>query len=418
MNPDADTAGTDGDSTPRLKRALSLPLVVCYGLGTTIGAGIYALIGEIAAVAGYGAPLSFLLASIVAAFTACSFAELAGRYPRAAGAALYVQQGLGSVRLATAVGLLVVLSGLVSSAALVNAFYGYLGEFVALDRTIAIVAVCVVLGGIAAWGIVESVAIAALITLVEVGGLLVVIVLGADTLPTLAIRWTEFVPAPDAVTATAVASGVVLAFYAFIGFEDMVDIAEEVKDVRRTLPRAIVATLALSSLLYLTLITAALLQLKPDDNAATGAPMAALYQAATGREPVFISLVALFAVINGALIQVVMVARVLYGLSSRRQLPRWFSRLNRRTRTPLPATVFATGALLVLALFGRLAGLATATSVIVLSMFTVVNVALWRLKRRGIEAPPAGVSFPAAVPLLGAGLSAALVVHQLGVVLR
>ena len=103
-----------------LKRTLSLPMMVLYGLGTTIGAGIYALVGEVASVAGYYAPISFLIASILAGFTAISFAELSSRFPRAAGAALYVKQGFSSDRLSIVIGLLVIAAGLVSAAALVN----------------------------------------------------------------------------------------------------------------------------------------------------------------------------------------------------------------------------------------------------------------------------------------------------------
>ena len=94
-----------------LKRSLSLTQMVLYGVGTTVGAGIYALVGEITGVSGYLAPWAFLMAAALAAFTALSYAQLSARFPRAAGAALYVQEGLGLPRLAQLVGLLVVLAG-------------------------------------------------------------------------------------------------------------------------------------------------------------------------------------------------------------------------------------------------------------------------------------------------------------------
>ena len=146
----------DQDSPARLKRALNLPLLTLYGLGSVIGAGIYALVGEIAGVAGYGAPLSFVVAAVVAGFTACSFAELAGRYPRAAGAALYVQQGFGAPRLALAVGLLMTLAGTVSSAALVNAFAGYFTNYVAAPAAAVVVVTAIGLAGLAACDILGS----------------------------------------------------------------------------------------------------------------------------------------------------------------------------------------------------------------------------------------------------------------------
>ena len=139
--------------------------------------------------------------------------------------------------------------------------------------------------------------------------------------------------------------------------------------------------------------------------------MATLFAANTGSTPVVIGLIAMFAIINGALIQLVMVSRVLYGLSSRGRLPAWFSRVNPTTRTPLLATAFGAAALLLLALSGRLAGLATATSLIMLTIFTFVNLALWRIKVRELEAPDV-LTFPRTVPILGAMLSAAFVVRE------
>ena len=247
--------------TAQLKRALTLPMVVLYGLGTTVGAGIYALIGEIAGVAGYGAPASFLIASLVAACTAASFAELAARYPRAAGAALYVQHGFGSPVLAVGVGLLVVLTGVVSAAAMVNAFTGYLQEFLPFDRIWVIPGTVLALGFIAAWGIAESVIAAAIVTVIEVGGLLLVVIVGADAFTTLPERWTEFMPGSSTAPWIGTMLGVVLAFYAFLGFEDMVDIAEEVKDPGRTIPRAILLTLGITVLVYITIMMSALLTL-------------------------------------------------------------------------------------------------------------------------------------------------------------
>ena len=401
---------------PKLKRALNLPLLVLYGLGTTIGAGIYALVGEIAGVAGYGAPASFLVASIVAGFTACSFAEMAARYPRAAGAALYVQQGLGSTRLSLLVGLLVVLAGTVSAAALINGFTGYLQAFVNVDRVWVVIGVALLLGLLAGWGIAESVTVAAVVTLVEIGGLLVVIGVGADSFTALPDRWTEFLPGSQTVPWLGMFMGVTLAFYAFIGFEDMVDVAEEVNDVSRNMPRAILLTLGISTLLYLLLMMSALLTLSPQTLQDSRAPLATLYQAHTGRSPAVIGIIALFAIINGALVQMIMTSRVLYGLSSRQQLPAVLGRINARTRTPLIATALATSLMLGLALYGRLAGLATATSALMLTIFALVNLSLWSLKGRE-SAPRDVLEFPRFVPGLGFLLSVGFVMRELFVLL-
>ncbi len=399
-------------SPAKLKRSLNLPLLTLYGLGTTIGAGIYALLGEIAGVAGYGAPWSFLIASSVAFFTACSFAELSGRFPKAAGAALYVQRGFNADGASLVVGLLVATTGLVSAAALLNGFFGYLNQFITLDRLYVIAAVGLVLGALAAWGILESVTVAALITLIEIGGIVAVIVVSGDNLATLPDRWTEFLPGNAQNNWGGIFIGVTLAFYAFIGFEDMVDIAEEVTDVERTLPRGILLTLVISTALYLVLMIAALLSLDPSSLSTSSAPMAALFAENTNSTASTISLIALFAIINGALIQLVMVSRVLYGLSSRGQLPNWFGRVSPLTQTPLNATGFATLVLVSLALAGHLAGLARTTSLLMLGIFGLVNISLWRIKGSAPN-PPRVMNFPRLFPMIGALLSVGLITSEL-----
>jgi amino acid transporter len=397
---------------PTLKRVISLPLLVLYGVGTVIGAGIYALLGEIAGVAGYGAPLAFLIASTVAAFTACSFAELAGRYPRAAGAALYVQIGFDTAWLGRIIGLLVVLSGVVSSAAMINAFHGYLQEVVAVDRSVTVIAAALLLGAVAVWGIAESTLLAAAITLIEVGGLLAVVFVGRTALATFPSEWTLFIPGQGSGNWSGLLFGATLAFYAYIGFEDMVDVAEETRDVRRTLPLSILLTLAITTALYLSLVVTALLSLTPEELAASTAPLAALYEKHTGGSPHYIGIIAMFAIVNGALIQIVMASRVMYGLASRGQLPGCLGRVSARTRTPVVATATATALVVALALVGRLAGLATATSLIMLCIFTAVNLSLWRIKATGTTPPPS-VHFPRWIPIAGAVLSAGLVIREI-----
>ena len=147
-----------------LERNLSLPLVVLYGLGTTVGAGIYALLGVASARAGMYAALAFLVASLLAAATALSFAELCARFPRCAGEAEYVHQGLGIPSVTVAVGLLVVMAGSLSSAALANGFVGYFGVFVDTARGFTIALLILVLGLVAAWGIRSSVIAAGVLT--------------------------------------------------------------------------------------------------------------------------------------------------------------------------------------------------------------------------------------------------------------
>jgi amino acid transporter len=167
---------------PHLKRSLSLPLITLYGLGTTIGAGIYVLVGKVAGRAELFTPMAFLVAGLLAGLTALSFAELSARYPKSAGEALYVRKGLGSARLALAVGLMVVLTGVISAAAISVGAAGYMMELLALPPSVLIAVIVLGLGSLAAWGIIESVVAACAFTLIEVAGLLLIIWAGVTGL--------------------------------------------------------------------------------------------------------------------------------------------------------------------------------------------------------------------------------------------
>ena len=152
-----------------------MPLVVLYGLGTTVGAGIYVLIGKVAGLSGYLTPMAFLVAAAIMALTVFSFAELSARFPESAGEAVYVYQGFRSRPLSVLVGLAVAFMGIVSSGAIIHGFIGYLGQFLEVPQHWEIVAVAALLTAVAAWGITESVAVAATATVIEVGGLMLVI---------------------------------------------------------------------------------------------------------------------------------------------------------------------------------------------------------------------------------------------------
>ncbi len=307
---------TTTTAAAELERALSLPLLTLYGLGTILGAGIYVLVGKVAGYAGLHAPVAFLVAAGLAALTGFFYAELAARHPKSAGEAEYVQEGLRRRALSVLVGFLIVFTGLVSAATIANGFVGYLHVFVPVPSGLAVALLVLALGALAAWGIRESVWAATVITLVEIFGLVFILaVAGGQGLAALPARWPELLPPWEAAAWHGILLGGFLAFYAFIGFEDMVNVAEEVKDPQRVLPKAILWSIALATLLYLAVALLAVLALPPPALAASGAPLALLYERATGEPPTLISAISLFAVVNGALIQIVMSARVLYGMS-------------------------------------------------------------------------------------------------------
>ena len=404
-------SSSSNQSRGELKRSLSLSLTTLYGLGNILGAGIYVLVGKVVAHAGVFAPLSFLVASLLACLTAFTYAELSARYPLSAGEAVYVQRGLGIRTVSALVGLLIIFAGMVSAATILRGFTGYLQVFVPVPEFAAILVLAVVLGGLAAWGITESVAVAAFITVLEIVGLLMIIVVAApDTLGGQGLP-QDFSPLLEGGTWFGIFAGGFLAFYAFIGFEDMVNVAEEVREPRRNLPRALLLSLAIASVLYFLVALVAIGSVPASLLAGSDAPLADLYQTVTGREPVVITLIGMFAVINGALIQIIMASRVCYGMSRQQWLPALFGRVSARTRTPLLATAVVSLVVLGLALWFPIETLAKATSYFLLLVFSLVNLSLWRLKRGG-DQPADILRVPAWVPATGFLASFLFVVIQ------
>jgi amino acid transporter len=268
------------------------------------------------------------------------------------------------------------------------------------------------LGGLAIWGIAESVAVAAVITVVEVAGLLLIIGVAAPGMATLGGLVAELPPHVETAVLPGILMGAFLAFYAFIGFEDMVNIAEEVRQPERNLPRAILLALLISSVLYLLVSLAAITSLPAERLAAADAPLAMLYESVTGREPVLITLISMFAVVNGALIQIIMASRVCYGMASRQWLPACFGRVHPRTRTPVMATVTVAVLVLLAALWFPIEALAKATSFFLLIVFALVNLSLWRMKRDAAIAEYAAFCVPRWVPATGFCASMVCVVVQ------
>jgi amino acid transporter len=176
-----------------LKRAFTLPLLTFYGLGTIIGAGIYVLIGEVAGSAGMAAPFAFIVAALLATFSALSYAELSARYPLSAGEAVYTWHAFSLRSLSRLVGMMLVMIGLVSGATLVSGFVGYFQVFLPWEDWLIITLLVLALGALAVWGIAESAWVAAITTLVEIGGLLLVVFTAGDNLATLPQRLPEMV---------------------------------------------------------------------------------------------------------------------------------------------------------------------------------------------------------------------------------
>jgi len=413
LDPTEDHHAAEGQ--PALRRALSLPLLTLYGIGTTVGAGIYVLVGEVAAQAGPAAPFSFVIAAVLAGLSALSFAELCSRFPRSAGEAIYVHEAFGSRGLATLVGLLVVAAGTISAATILRGATGYVDVFVPLPHVAIVVVLAVGLGALAIWGIAQAASAAALLTLVELAGLALVIWVGGPALERLPEAFPTMVPDVSPGALVGLVSGALIAFFAFIGFEDMVNVAEEVKNAPVTLPLAIVLTLVVTTMLYFAVTLVAVLAVPPDVLTSSSAPLAAVLETGFAGGPGIISAISLIAIVNGALVQMIMASRILYGLSRSGALPAFLGRVHSRTRTPVAATVIVTALIMTAAAVAPLVTLAKLASLTILVVFILVNLALLTIKRRAMRQHDSGARFsvPAAVPILGLLASAGMVLFEL-----
>lgn len=385
-----------------LKRAITLPLLIMYGLGVTIGAGIYVLVGATAAQAGIYAPSSFLLAAIVMLFSAASFSELSGRFPQSAGEAAYVEAAFKWPSLTVVTGVLLIAASVVSAAAITIGCAGYVATLVSVPEWLIITVIALLTGLIAAWGIVESIRFAAFLTLIEVLGLVAVIVAGLWTKPDIVLDLHKVFPSPnnsEAMTAMALTS--LLAFFAFIGFDGMVNIIEETENPARNMPLGIFITLCGATLLYFAVTATAVLLLPLDELSASKAPISLLFEKLTGISPFAITLIAMGATLNGVVIQTILASRVIYGMADQGRLPQVLGTLNATTRTPLVATGLVVGITLVFALFFPINLLAERTSQVVLVVFVLINLALLRIKLRKDTAPDGIFIVPFVVPLIG-----------------
>ena len=385
-----------------LRRRLTLPLLVLYGVGVTIGAGIYVLIGAMAGHAGMRAPLAFVLAGVVMGLTAASYAELCTRFPVSAGEAAYVKAAFRSRSLSTMTGLLTIVIGVISAAAVSIGSAGYIREFIDLPQYIIVIAVVSGLGLIAAWGILESVVLAGLFTLVEIGGLVAIIVAGTRADLDVISALPQLLAPPLEMSAwTGIAFASLLAFFAFIGFEDLANVVEEVREPERTMPRAIAFTLVISVVLYFWVAAIAVLAVPLERLSTSSAPLSLVFQEVAGISPAAISAIAIMATLNTVLVQMTMASRVIYGMSKHGDLPQVLGQVNAATATPIIATVLVVAAALLFAVSLPIERLAKWTSLATLVVFAVVNLSLIVLRRQATPAPAGRITVPIWIPAAG-----------------
>ncbi|WP_263250813.1 APC family permease [Saccharopolyspora rosea] len=395
---------------PGLKQAMGPKLLLFFVVGDIIGTTIYALTGKIAAKVGGALWLPFVVAFAVAFLTAFSYLELVGKYPKAGGAPLYVHRAFGINFLTFMVAFAVMCSGITSASSGARAVSGdYLEAiFPGTPSTAVAIGFLVLIALINFRGVAESAKLNVVLTAVVLIGLAFVIAVGAyavfggSTSPELSPdpgRLLQF--NTDAAPLLAVTSATALAFFAMVGFEDTVNMAEETKDPTRTFPRAVLWGMVITASIYLLIALISSTLVPPDVLARSSAPLLLVVQAAAPWfPPVLFSVMALFALSNTALINMMMASRLLYGMAEERIIPEQFGRVHRRTRTPWVSIVFTSAIAIVLVSSLDIAELGGTTSLLLLVVFACVNVAVLVLRREEVEHEH--FRAPTWIPVLGA----------------
>lgn len=406
--------GNGGSDKGELARTMGLGALIIYGVGDMLGAGVYALIGKVAGTMGNAVWLAFLASMVAALLTALSYASLGSRYPRAAGVAFITERAFGFRFLSYVIGLAVVASGLTSMATQSRAFAGYFLGLCGIQTAHTGVAAAIAIGfilllsAINFWGMRESTWLNAFCTTVELLGLLIVIVAGIRFWG--GVNYLETPPA-TVLAYPLVLQGAVLTFYAFVGFEDMINVTEEVKNPERIFPIALIAAMVITTVIYIAIGITAVSVIPYQDLGKSTQPLVDVVQRAAPWFPkAAFSFIALFAITNTALLNYIMGSRLVYGLARQGLLPASLGSVHPERRTPHRAIFALLIIVLVLAVAGDISGLASATSALLLTVFMFVNASLLVLKRRKDE-PKGRFEIPSIVPAAGIVACAVILWH-------
>lgn len=404
----------DESAQSAVKPTLGVIALTIYGVGNMLGAGIYGLVGKAAGELGNMVWLGFLASMIAAGLTGLSYASLGSRYPRAAGAAYITQRAFGITAISYVVGLAVMMSGLTSLAAASQVFASYAHEIVTdVPVKWVVVGFILALTVVNYVGMRESAWVNAICTAIEAGGLLLVVAVGARYWGSIDYFDARSIKNPGGdFSVSLMLSGAVLTFYAFIGFEDLLNISEEVRNPRRNFPIALLAALGIAATLYVAVCITAVSVVPHAQLAAASGPLVEVVRiAAPWVPPMLFTVVAMFAVTNTALLNYIMGSRLVYGMARQGLLPALLGRVHSRRSTPHIAILLLLVIVLGLALAGGIKALASATSLLLLGSFTLVNLALVVLKRRPGE-PRGGFEVPLVVPIGGAIVALTFIVNR------
>ncbi|GAA2804755.1 APC family permease [Kribbella solani] len=405
----SDTAVPQTGQRPELKRVMGPGLLLLFVVGDILGTGVYALTGKVAGEVGGAVWLPFLCAFIVAMLTATSYLELVTKYPKAGGAAVYTHKAFGIHFLTFLLTFAVMCSGLTSASSASKAFAANFFSAAHLDPGRGALLMITALGFMTLIALVnlrgvgESVKANVVLTLVELSGLLIVIGIGAwaliggdgDT-----SRLTEF-KVPDGESPFgAVTAATALAFFAMVGFEDSVNMAEETKDPVRIFPRMMLIGLSITGVIYVLVAISAVALVSPDELNKGATPLLKVVQAGAPGFPLEVfAWITMFAVANSALINMLMASRLLYGMSHEKVLPGPLGRVLHKRRTPYIAILFTTLLAFVLIGYADLAALGGTTAFLLLCVFAIVNFAVLVLRKDKVEHKH--FHAPTALPVLG-----------------
>ncbi len=399
-----------------LQPALGRWQVLFYGLGSMLGAGIYALVGRAAGSLGNAIWLAFLVAMIAALLTGLSYACVGSRYAKAGGAAYVTHRALRRPAISYMVGTAVMMSGLTSMATGVQAIAENLERALGIDLPIKLVAIGLVfLIGCVIWrGIRESMWANIICTVTETAGLLFIIAVGVKFWGSVNYLETpaDINGVGSGITLALVLQGAVLMFFSFIGFEDILNVSEEVKNPKRDIPFGLIGAMILATLIYMAVAVTAVSVVPWRELAVSKTPLMEVARRAapwfSGIDSVYLG-ITIFAIGNTALLNYLMGSRLLYGMSLQGLMPTPLGQLNAKRGTPQLAIIVLFGIVSLLILSGGVKPLAEATVLLLLLVFTLVNVSLIILKCREVE-PTDGFDVPLLVPISGALVCMLLVV--------
>ncbi|MHA2182539.1 MAG: APC family permease [Promethearchaeota archaeon] len=379
----------EGKKNPKLKRRVSLFALTVYGVGNVLGAGIYSLIGEVVGITGNLSWLAFIIASITGALTGLSYAELSTMYPRSAAEFVYTEEAFKKRILSFILGWIIIFSGILSAATVALAFGGYLSGLIGIPsiylNIIFAVLLVIILSGVNLIGIKTSTRTNIIFTLIEASGLILIIIIGIPSFGTV-----DYFALPAASTFTAVFSSVALIFFAYIGFEDIANIAEEVKEPHRNLPKAIIYSIIITTVVYCLTAISIVSILDYSIIAGSEAPLNEVASAVLGPiGGVVMSSIALFATANTVLIMLIVTSRMMYGMARDKALPNSLGKISSKFRTPIIAVILTTCFTIVPIIFGDISLVAHATVFGVLINFVLVNLSLIALRKKkpNIERP-------------------------------